>query len=166
MNFMIIISMLLACMSAPKLGFNGSRYQYGLYGNLSVRQASIINKILKLKCLQKYGRFCWFRPDLMQATPHNSWWVRKGPFSKGPLLTILILFNYYYINKTFSGICSHELNYYGCWPLLYRHYIILLPPVQKWGCHPHDGLNKNLESKNNRKLRIYLIYLLYIWFKC
>ena len=41
----------------------------------------------------------------------------KAPFSKGPLLTILILFNNFDNNKTFSGIFSHELYYYGCSPL-------------------------------------------------
>jgi len=59
MNFVIIIALFATCISAARLGFHGSRYNYGQFGSLSPKQALLIKKLLKLKCLQKHGqRFC------------------------------------------------------------------------------------------------------------
>ena len=61
MNFGLIIAVLAVCTSAARLGFHGSIYQYSNFGYLSPKEVAYMKKILKLKCLQKYGpRFCWF----------------------------------------------------------------------------------------------------------
>ena len=40
--------------------FNGSKYHYGQFRNVTPQTAAIIKKLLKQKCVQKYGkRFCW-----------------------------------------------------------------------------------------------------------
>ena len=60
MNFGLIIAVLAVCTSAARLGFHGSIYQYSNVGYLSPKEVAYVKKILKLKCLQKYGpRFCW-----------------------------------------------------------------------------------------------------------
>ena len=67
MNINFIIVMCAACVSSARLGFNGSKYHYSQFRNLSPQQAAIIKHLLKQKCLRKYGpRFCWFSKILMQ----------------------------------------------------------------------------------------------------
>ena len=63
MNFTIIIVFLAQCISgarldSARLGFHGSKYHYGQFGNLSPRQVAILKKVMQIKCQRKHGRFC------------------------------------------------------------------------------------------------------------
>ena len=59
MKLGLIFTMLLVFGSAARLRFHGSIYHYGNAGYLSPRQAAVLKKILKIKCIKKYGpRFC------------------------------------------------------------------------------------------------------------
>ena len=62
MKFVLILSMLVGFGSAARLGFHGTIYNYGNAGYLSPKQVAAMKRILKMKCIKKYGpRFCWFR---------------------------------------------------------------------------------------------------------
>ena len=59
MHFGFFFSMLIACLSATRLGFHGSIYQYADFGYLSPKEVAAIKKIIKQRCIAIYGpRFC------------------------------------------------------------------------------------------------------------
>ena len=62
MNFGLFFTMLPTSTHGTvtsRLGFHGSIYQYGNFGDLSPKQVAFIKKILKQKCIKMYGpRFC------------------------------------------------------------------------------------------------------------
>ena len=59
MNLSFIIALFAVGISTARLGFYGSIYKYGDFGNLSPQQVAYIKEILKLQCLQMHGRrFC------------------------------------------------------------------------------------------------------------
>jgi len=59
MNFGILITLFATGISAGRLGFHGSLYHNGQFGNVSPQQAELIKKLMKQNCIKKYGRrFC------------------------------------------------------------------------------------------------------------